>query len=155
MGIDPGLTGALAVVNERKVVLLIEDLPRHENTKWLDVLRLYEILFNIGGYDLAVLEEIQPLPSTGKSGIIRGSVATMSLARTYGQILAVLQMFNKPFITIKPSKWKAYYGLTRKGKEAGRLLAIQKFPDAEPLLKRKKDHNRADALLLALYGKEH
>lgn len=49
--------------------------------------------------------------------------------------------------------WKRRLGLIGQDKDVGRLLAIQRFPSAAHLLRRKKDHGRADALLIALWAK--
>ncbi len=64
----------------------------------------------------------------------------------------MFELLGVPYLRAEPASWKRWFGLTNQGKDAARLLAIQRFPSAAGQLQRKKDNGRADALLIGLYG---
>ena len=72
---------------------------------------------------------------------------------TAGQLEGVVQCLNLPHTLVSPADWKKALKLTS-SKEQARAAAIRRWPDAAPLLKRVRDHNRAEALLIARYGHE-
>lgn len=72
---------------------------------------------------------------------------------SYGAIKMALAACGVPYTVITPAKWKPYVGVpTGADKEASRQRALQLFPDQCANLARKKDHGRADAMLLAHFG---
>ena len=98
------------------------------------------------GNDASVaIEESQSMPGQG----VR-SMFTIGLG--FGVWLGILAALELPFTRVRPALWKTAIGLRGKDKEASRLRAQQLFPTAD--LRRKKDHGRAEALLLALYGRD-
>jgi len=162
VGIDPGLTGALAFVDSRSSVV-IEDMPtvslpgKGMISRKVDGLALAMLLrrhIPAGHCALVLLEEVGAMG--GKNNAVQTQV---SLGRTLGAIEAVLEVLRLPPKMIKPQKWKAAYGLQHrkegekesayKGRhlEAARTL----YPTAP--LKLAKHHNRAEALLLAHFGR--
>lgn len=148
IGIDPGITGAIAFIhtNWSKV----EDIPVMANGKGKTKVKnkvngsaLAEMLTN---YDLKTatvyLERVSSMPGQG--------VASMfSMGDTFGCIRGVCAALGLPIEIITPQSWKKHYGLGS-DKEVVRAKAIELFPKAP--LSRKKDHNRAEALLIAMYG---
>ena len=80
----------------------------------------------------------------------QGVSSTFKLAQHYGELRGVLAALGIPFIDVRPVDWKRHYRLTRKDKDASRALAQERWPSAP--LGRKKDHGRAEAMLLAQYG---
>jgi hypothetical protein len=64
----------------------------------------------------------------------------------------VIACSEVPLTIIEPTAWKNFHGLRGGEKEASRQRALQLFPGAHALLARKRDHGRAEASLLALYG---
>ena len=159
IGIDPGLTGALAVV---EVVggssgAEVYDLPTVAAGKGvvkreLDPAGLARELFRVqiaAGHPDArvVLERTSAMPGQG--------VASMfSIGVTRGVILGVLGALGLPYQDVAPATWKRHFGLIGADKDMSRRLALQRFPQLAPQLARVKDHNRAEALLLALWLKE-
>ena len=148
IGIDPGLTGAIAFINSNGCS--VEDLPVMANGKGSSKVKncinpvaladLIKLNSDVG--ETVYLERISSMPNQG--------VASMfSMGDTFGAIRAVCAVIHRPLEIITPQIWKKYYGLG-KDKEVARAKAIQLFPKAP--LSRKKDHNRAEALLIANYG---
>lgn len=163
VGIDPGLTGALAFVDSRGSVA-IEDMPTvalpgngmiGRRVDGLALAHLVRRYVPAGNAALVLLEEVGAMG--GKNNAVQTQV---SLGRTLGAIEAVLEVLRLPPRMVKPRTWKAHYGLDKRRedeKEAaykGRHLATARalYPAAPLALA--KHHNRAEALLLAHWGKD-
>ncbi len=82
----------------------------------------------------------------------QGVSSTFKLGYAYGQIVATAALSGIPYTLVTPVKWKRSMNLP-KDKDSARRMAIQWFPDLSKRLSRKKDEHRAEALLIALYGK--
>jgi len=95
--------------------------------------------------DHAVIERAQAMPKQGAS-------SGFKYGRAVGAIEAVLTCCEIPMTIVEPSVWKKFHQLRGGDKEGGRQRALQLFPSAHPAFARKKDHGRAEAALIALYG---
>lgn len=149
LGVDPGLSGAVAILRGDTVELL-EDLPvvqfstariKHR----IDGAMLASLIEPFASdIRLAVVEHVGARPGEAASG-------AFCFGFTSGCILGVLGALRVPYVTPSPIKWKNAMGLG-KDKTLSRSRAVAMFPDAAPKLARVKDHDRAEALLLAAYG---
>jgi crossover junction endodeoxyribonuclease RuvC len=92
-----------------------------------------------------VIERAQAMPKQGASSGFKYGRAT-------GAIETVITCCEIPMTIIEPSMWKRFHHLPGKDKETARQRALQLFPTAHAWLARKKDHGRAEAALVALYG---
>lgn len=160
LGIDPGVqknkTGALALVDCDGKFCEIIDLPAKlkystsENTKRIiNARQLENILVALiaeYGEIKAYLEDVH-----GRAGW--NASVTFGLGETIGAIRSVLDMTGIEVTMITPTFWKKYFKLTS-DKEIVRQRANDMYPAARPYLKRKKDHDRAEALLIAKYAAE-
>ena len=144
LGIDPGLDGGIALL-EGNAIALLETIPTEpkggfikrqvDAQKLSNILRVYPI-------SVCYLERVASRPGQGVGSVF-------SFGDTYGAIRGVLGALNIPTYTIAPQTWKKELKISSKDDS---LKAIKEL---YPLLKmRKKDHNIAEALLLALYGKK-
>jgi len=154
LGIDPGLEGSIAWRgDDADGVFGVSDIPTMgEGTKrrvngavLADWLRKNEPHL---GYSGAYFELVGAMPKQGVSSTFRFGEAT-------GTIAGVLQTLGIPIIRITPQVWKKHYGLQGQSKEQSRAFATQLFPECASALARKKDHQRAEALLIAAYGLWH
>lgn len=157
IGIDPGLTGAVAVFTNG-VFTTVYYLPVMENGKGkatvkkkIDQVELAWILAKHDPYCTHVfLEEVSSMPGQG--------VASMfSIGRTIGAIEGVLAGLNIPYTLVSPKAWKRFHGITKPPhKKDAKLqdLALARKLCPEVPLARMKDHNRADAILIAAYGSQ-
>ncbi|HEX6992409.1 MAG TPA: hypothetical protein VF151_11005 [Gemmatimonadales bacterium] len=166
IGIDPGLTGAIACLDHHGEVRLIADIPVMQRASGKAAIKnqvspagLLEVLQicrqDDGAIQLMVLiEKAQPMP-----GMIKGnpkaqrSATTFSLGLSAGLIEGVIAAAGYPHELVHPATWKAKLK-PGKDKEAARAMAIRLYPGAAGQLGRVKDHNRAEALLLAHYGRQ-
>ncbi len=140
-GIDPGFaTGGVALLSGHWCE--VHDLPIFEGqgidcTGLIDILRSADI-------DMCIVEKQSSRPK-------QGVVSAFKIGMGYGQILACLAAAKVPHKIVTPTQWKKALCLS-KDKDASRARAVQLYPTAAPMLKRKKDEHRAEALLLAAYG---
>lgn len=151
IGIDPGLTGAVALIGEGYQE--VYDTPTLMNGKRYDydVAAMAKILASIGDGNgpslqdyLVVIERAGAMPKQGVS-------STFTFGKGFGIWLGIIAAFGLPHEVISPQRWKKAMVPGSGDKDAGRLVAIRLFPKAE--LHLKKHHGRADALLLAEYAK--
>jgi crossover junction endodeoxyribonuclease RuvC len=148
LGIDPGISGALALLCGTEWTLLdmpiTGDAKHHEINgpllcRWLRHQRP----------DHAFIEFAAARPGQGVTSMFR-------FGCSYGALKMALGACDVPFTIVTPQRWKKAVGVpTGADKEASRLRALQLFPSQAAHLARKKDHARADAMLLAHFGAKH
>jgi crossover junction endodeoxyribonuclease RuvC len=150
LGIDPGLSGAIAFVRPGDVHVF--DMPVLEykisgkkTRRELDCGRVFRI---IKKYPVASchLEAVAGMPGMGGTQMF-------TFGQSYGMIKAALALHNIAYELVSPRKWKNFYGLS-KDKEASRETASQIFPEFKHLWARKKDDGRAESVLIGFYGHE-
>ena len=152
-GIDPGKTGALAVLypdnsveffDVPRVKLKGKDVPAYAewSTTWGTALTL-------AGVDTVMVEDVAARPGQGVSSMFK-------FGRTLGFVHAiVLGIRPRPAVLFTtPSQWKGKLGLLNSSKGASREKAVALFPGVESRLARVKDDGRAEALLLAHYARQ-
>lgn len=155
LGIDPGLSGALALVRDG-VLLNVADMPTEpvggaakvKNRISAIGLRA-QLSFWRSNYDdafMAVVERVQ-------SGSGQGVASVFSLGDTAGCIRAVLQLASIRIEYVTPAAWKKAMRVPA-DKGVARTMAIQRWPDQAHLFARVMDHNRAEAALIAMHGWE-
>ena len=145
MGIDPGATGAVALILEDGRVE-IRDWPGDECA----LADLCSGLSDLAAVDLVIIESQQAMPK-------QGVVSTFKLGMNYGMWLSALAGQGWSFKTVRPAEWKKGLGYPaeKKGSKAHSLtLARRLYPQAAHMLGRVCDHGRAEALLLAHLAKE-
>lgn len=158
IGIDPGVTGAVATddyghgsVWDIPTTVTGKGTVKREINGALLAGILRDIAGNAQASDdegyTAILERTSAMPGQGVS-----SMFSMGVSR--GVILGVLGALAIPYEEVVPAVWKRHFNLLGKDKDAARTLAIQMFPGMAAQLARVKDHNRAEALLLAAYLKQ-
>ncbi len=153
VGIDPGITGAIGILFDKQPGVPeyqgIKDVPTYiiEGKPVYNFLDMYKMLANLSKLFQVhlTLEKQQAMPKQGVS-------STFQIGRGYGAWEALCWATTPEFDIVSPRKWKKALGLTS-DKDVSRLKAISLYPSLEPMLRRKKDHNRAEAILLAHYTK--
>lgn len=154
VGIDPGLTGAVAFLPDGREPFVV-DMPTVQHSKGGHVRRAVDpfaltrlLRTNTTGPDVidaeVYVERVNAFPGQGVSSVF-------SLGMTFGAITGVVAALGLPLHYLEPRAWKQHYKLDKE-KEMARALATRYYPSVD--LSRKKDHNRAEALLIARYGRE-
>lgn len=152
IGIDPGLTGAVSVINPSGGLVNIFDMPISAKTNGkgnqINAGELSDFIDSADNKYLspiteAVIERVHAMPGQGVTSVF-------SFGRSLGVVEGILASKDIPIRWVTPQKWKKSFGLIGKDKDAARTLVIEKFPEKRELFKRKKDIGRADAVLIAL-----
>lgn len=150
IGIDPGRTGAIAWMQEGKL-MRVEDLPQIElvisgkKRSKQNPSQIRDWLADpTSPYTPVYLEEVHAMPK-------EGAVGAFSFGRGFGQIEGILAALQIPYVLVKPAKWKLAMGVPA-DKGQARARAIREFPAMAHLFARVKDDGRAEAALIALYG---
>lgn len=146
VGIDPGTTGAIAVLIDD--VPQIFDMPR--NTDGVAGDTIYRLLHSLDPAEVYI-ERVHAMP--------KGSKANFSQGDTNGCLRTAVHILRIPLIWVPPRKWQTEFGLFAGGytdierKQRSRWRAQELFPTIADQVNRVKDHNRAEALLIAEYGR--
>jgi crossover junction endodeoxyribonuclease RuvC len=144
IGIDPGLTGAIAIVSPTDEVILCTDLPLTDEDKpSVDGNLLYRLIDKFMPCTV-VVEKVHAMPGQGVTSMF-------NFGKSYGTILTAVKIAGANLLGITPQVWKKAQGLIKTEKEDSRQLALKKYPAAFKSLLRKKDHGRAEALLICDY----
>lgn len=142
IGIDPGYaSGAVACIGDAPEV---HDMPIITG-KGINVHALAEVLDSMKA-DHAFIEHVASMPRQGVS-------TTFKFGYGVGQIHAAVALAGVPYTLVTPAVWKRHHKLGKE-KEQSRNRALQLFPSLATQLARKKDADRAEALLIAAYGQE-
>jgi crossover junction endodeoxyribonuclease RuvC len=149
LGIDPGLSGALAFLDTETNIVAVEDMPtvtviRNKKEKREVSPQLIAAAIIKRHVDAAYLERVNAMTGQGVSSVF-------SFGRSAGVIEGVLAAFDIPTTLVLPLTWQRAMDV-RGGKDASRERAMQLFPASAELFQRKKDDGRADAALIAKYG---
>ena len=149
-GIDPGLSGAIAILEKKKVLNLF-DMPvmaeGKKNKKQLNSAQLVNIIRenSIGDEEVAVVvEQVNAMPGQGVTSMF-------NFGQTFGAIKGVCAALNLPIFFVRPSKWKKYFELINSSKDSSRTKVIEMYPSLSSQLAKKKDVNKSDAILIARY----
>lgn len=151
IGIDPGISGALALLEDDNTLSDIVDMPimplkgNRNTVNAAEVSKILKLWLNGSGKVTAHLEQVSAMPGQGVSSMFGFGVS-------YGIVQGVLASLGIPVILVTPQQWKKRAGLLGKEKDMARTMAQRLYPMAD--LSRKKDIGRADAILIAYYGVE-
>tara|TARA_B100000161_G_C33271931_1_gene290344 strand:+ start:78 stop:563 length:486 start_codon:yes stop_codon:yes gene_type:complete len=153
IGIDPGLSGAIAILEDNKV-LGIYDIPvmseGKKNKRQLNSAQLVKIIReNINPEDeiVVVVEQVNAMPGQGVTSMF-------NFGQTFGAIKGICAALELPIFFARPSKWKKHFELINSSKDASRTKAIEMYPSLSNELAKKKDVNKSDAILIARFYNE-
>lgn len=145
LAVDPGKTGALAFLSDCGQIVHVYDMPVIGSGKGAEVSgSLLAHIIETHSPERAIVEQVGAMPGQGVSSMFR-------FGESYGVAKGVIAGCNVPLELVTPAKWMREMGLSGKDKETHRQKAIQLFPADCEYFKRKKDHGRAEACLLALW----
>jgi len=151
LGIDPGLSGAIAAVQGQKLVSVF-DMPTVERKVGKSVKRFvapHELHTELAAFLIdheceCFIEQVSAMPGQGVTSMF-------SMGQSLGVVLGVLTACEVPTTTIQPRTWQKALDVPQ-GKDGSRYRAAQLFPDEAGMFARVKDDGRSDAALIALYG---
>ena len=150
IGIDPGISGAISIL-ENKKVLEVYDTPTmidgKKNKRQINSAQVTNIIkerLKDGKEVIVVVEHVNAMPGQGVTSMF-------NFGQSFGVIKGICAALGLPIYFVRPSKWKKHFNLIKTNKDASRTKVIEAYPEISSKLHRKKDSNRADAILIALY----
>ena len=153
IGIDPGLSGGIAVLENNKV-LNIFDMPvmpeGKKNKRQLNSAQLVSLIKeNIKSDEevAVIVEQVNAMPGQGVTSMF-------NFGQTFGAIKGVCAALELPIFFVRPSKWKKHFELINSSKDSSRTKAIEMYPALSNQLAKKKDVNKSDAILIARFYSE-
>ena len=153
IGIDPGLSGAIAILENNKVLSIFEIPVMSEgkkNKRQLNSAQLVKLLKdNISENEevCVVVEQVNAMPGQGVTSMF-------NFGQTFGAIKGICAALELPIFFVRPSKWKKYFELINASKDSSRTKAIEMYPKLSNQLAKKKDVNKSDAILIARFFSE-
>jgi len=152
IGIDPGISGSICFFEDGKILDVVEMPTMTEgkkNKKQVNGSQLYnEISNRIKQRDKkeikVVIEQVSAMPGQGVTSMF-------NFGQSYGILKGICSAMRLPMYFVRPAKWKKYFNLINSEKDASRTRAIEIFPYFSSKLSRKKDSNKADAILIASF----
>jgi len=153
IGVDPGISGAIAFLSPDKELLSVWDMPTIPSgkKKTVDGTAIRSILVGECPSDdwrlpfeyQVIIESVHAMPGQGVTSMF-------NFGKSFGVVIGVMQGLGIEPQFVTPQKWKKPLDLIGGDKDAARLLAIDLYPDAP--LSRKKDGGRADAILIGRHS---
>ena len=152
IGIDPGITGSICFFQDGKIIDVIE-MPNmaegKKNKKQVNGAQIFHEIY-IKTKDLkkenikVVIEQVSAMPGQGVTSMF-------NFGQSFGILKGICSAMQLSMYFVRPAKWKKYFNLINSEKDASRTKAIEIFPYFSTQLSRKKDTNKADAILIASF----
>ena len=155
IAIDPGISGSICFFKDGKILEVIEMPTMTEgkkNKKQVNGAQIYnEISAKINGIEKhsirVIIEQVSAMPGQGVTSMF-------NFGQSFGILKGICSAMRLPMFFIRPAKWKKYFSLINSEKDASRTKAIEMFPYFSSQLSKKKDTNKADAILIACFYHE-
>ena len=152
IGIDPGITGSICFFEDGKIIDVVE-MPNmtegKKNKKQVNGAQIFHEIYlrtkdkkkeNIK----VIIENVSAMPGQGVTSMC-------NFGQSFGILKGICAAMQLPMYFVRPAKWKKYFNLINSEKDASRTKAIEIFPYFSSRLSRKKDSNKADAILIASF----
>ena len=152
IGIDPGISGSICFFEKGKILDVIE-MPimteGKKNKKQVNGSQIFnEIqkrIYKVENQDVRiVIEQVSAMPGQGVTSMF-------NFGQSFGILKGISSAMQIPMYFVRPAKWKKYFNLINSEKDASRTRAIEIFPYFSSQLSKKKDSNKADAILIAYF----
>ena len=152
IGIDPGISGSICFFHDGKILDVVE-MPTmtdgKKNKRQVNGSQIFnEILKRINKIDnndiRVVIEQVSAMPGQGVTSMF-------NFGQSFGILKGICSAMHLPVYYVRPTKWKKYFNLINSEKDASRTRAIEIFPYFSSQLSKKKDNNKADAILIASF----
>ena len=152
IGIDPGISGSICFFKDGKIIDVIE-MPTmtdgKKNKRQVNGSQIYnELTKRIDSHDQentrVVIEQVSAMPGQGVTSMF-------NFGQSFGILKGICSAMQLPMFFVRPAKWKKYFNLINSEKDASRTKVIEIFPYFSSHLSKKKDSNKADAILIASF----
>ena len=152
IGIDPGLSGSICFLQDGKIIDVLEMPTMTEgkkNKRQVNGSQVYNEISKridtVENQDIRVIiEQVSAMPGQGVTSMF-------NFGQSYGILKGICSAMQLSMHFVRPAKWKKYFNLINSEKDASRAKAIEIFPYFSSQLSKKKDSNKADAILIASF----
>ena len=150
IGVDPGVSGGISILENKKVIevfdmpTMIDGKKNKRQVNGSQVTNIIKENVDTNKETTVVVEHVNAMPGQGVTSMF-------NFGQSFGVIKGVCAALSLPIYFVRPTKWKKHFNLIKTNKEAGRTKAIELYPEISGKLSRKKDSNKADAILIARY----
>ena len=152
IGIDPGISGSICFFEDGKIIDVLEMPTMAEgkkNKRQVNGSQIYNEISKrinkIKKQDIkVVIENVSAMPGQGVTSMF-------NFGQSFGVIKGICAALKMPIYFVRPMKWKKYFNLIKTNKDASRTKVIEIYPNISDKLSKKKDSNKADAILIARY----
>ena len=150
IGIDPGITCAISILENSKVIevhetpTMIDGKKNKRQVNGAQITNIIKKWLNKDKEVIVVVEHVNAMPGQGVTSMF-------NFGQSFGVIKGICSALSLPIYFVRPTKWKKHFNLIKTNKDASRTKVIEVFPEISSQLSRKKDSNKADAILIALY----
>ena len=155
IGVDPGISGSICFLLDGKILEVL-DMPTmaegKKNKKQINGSQIYNeinrVINKIQNQEVrVVIEQVSAMPGQGVTSMF-------NFGQSFGILKGICSAMKLPMYFVRPAKWKKYFNLINSEKDASRTKAIEIFPYFSQELSKKKDANKADAILIASFYNE-
>ena len=152
IGIDPGISGSICFFKDGKILDVVE-MPTmtdgKKNKRQVNGSQIYNEIKKkidvVNEEDIrVVIEHVTAMPGQGVTSMF-------NFGQSFGILKGICSAMRLPMYFVRPAKWKKYFSLINSEKDASRTRAIEIFPYFSSQLSKKKDSNKADAILIASF----
>ena len=151
IGIDPGISGSICFFKDGKILEVIEMpimIEGKKNKKQVNGAQIYnefsKWINNKDNEIRVVIEQVSAMPGQGVTSMF-------NFGQSFGILKGICSAMQLPMFFVRPARWKKYFNLINSQKDASRTRAIEIFPYFSTQLSKKKDSNKADAILIASF----
>jgi len=152
IGIDPGISGSICFFKDGRILDVVE-MPTmtdgKKNKRQVNGSQIYNEIKKkidvVSEEDIrVVIEHVTAMPGQGVTSMF-------NFGQSFGILKGICSAMRLPMYFVRPAKWKKYFSLINSEKDASRTRAIEIFPYFSSQLSKKKDSNKADAILIASF----
>ena len=153
IGIDPGVSGAICILTNGKITEIYEMptmIDGKKNKKQVNGAEITNIINKelVNEKDInVVIEHVSAMPGQGVTSMF-------NFGQSFGVLKGICAALKLPVHFIRPVKWKKHFNLINTEKDASRTKVIEVFPYISSKISKKKDANKADAILIARFFHE-
>ena len=152
IGIDPGISGSICFFQKGKILDVIETptmTDGKKNKRQVNGSQIFNEISkrieNTNKQDIRVIiEQVSAMPGQGVTSMF-------NFGQSFGILKGICSAMQLRMYFVRPAKWKKYFNLINSEKDASRTKAIEIFPYFSSQLSKKKDSNKADAILIASF----
>ena len=149
-GIDPGVSGAISILENKKIIevyempTMIDGKKNKRQVNGSQVTNIFKDNLKENKETVVAVEHVNAMPGQGVTSMF-------NFGQSFGVIKGICSALSLPIYFVRPTKWKKHFNLIKTNKDASRTKVIEIYPDISAKLSRKKDSNKADAILIARY----